>query len=949
MRRKFLIISGIIIFIFCIPAISLFVLSKIHYQAAHDEFVEFINQELDGEITFEDFSFSYLSKFPSVHIELDGVSVHDGNVEVLHIAKLDILLNLRKLWNKKLKIKKLLAEGLVLYSQIDSLGNKSRLFTRKNEAPGSPHEAWVVESHDIHIKNGKIYFGNKIKGNRMYLQVDKADLNLSENDSLLIFTGTITGTLDSLISNNTVLFTGQPITAKDLVFTINHLNGFKELEQGYILAHSLKITPRFTMKTHEDGQIIEIHISGENNLNTFLNLFEFHTGLDLKQVNPDAQLQLSYNQLGFVNPFLRPYSELDFQIIDAEFTGKALPFPLKLGLIKGNYNNGEGHSPETAELVIDTLHARVQESFVNARFKLSNLKDPVIDAHFIARLDMGHLIKENENYSLAGEIDLDLEINGKISELKKLHLEGKQQASGTIDVKDLELVLKDNGYTIEIIKGSALLNNQILEVAPLLGEFNESVFHFQGFLDNLDQYILKKNENLAGQFTLNFEEIDLRKINFDNKQDEGPANFSLSPFASVNIEFGVNGKRLITQIGIVENIKLNGSLEDLDVNVDLTATEIVYHDVKISNFRSHIHATEQEIEIDDLFTDLPFGNIKMDLLISDYQNDQINYSGTIDLLIDSLDVDNYLALEAFGIPDLRKKEEQETSEQDQVNWPDNLKLKVITKAGYLSYENAAVEKLRLFCDYDSEQIRLEELNFIFAGGSVKVHGYMDHDQPNSFPGYLYSKVDRIDIQEFFTSFDNFNQDIFTAENSSGKISWTSDYYFGLNENFKLLKDENLWSVNLIVHDAEFDKVAPIEKTLFFVGHKAKDNMIVSELDIDVFMFQNKMYFKDVLMNDNIANMEVFGEVDLDKKELDLGLEISLTDLFLRSKKKRRLETQEGVITLDKDKKLLLRMSGPISDHKLKMMSKRKFRNYREDLIDNIEGAEIEFKRKHKGM
>ncbi|NQT78039.1 MAG: hypothetical protein HQ565_10015 [Bacteroidetes bacterium] len=934
-------------------------------------------------------------------------------------------MNLRALWNKTVEIEKLLVDGVVLFSEIDSLGNKPHILGNKNNTSDKPHKGWLVESNDIHIKNSKIYFGNKIKGNRMYLELDQADFNLSENDSLLIFTGTLTGKLDSLISNNTVLFSGQPVTAKDLVFKINRFNGFKELSQGYILAHSLKITPRFTMKPHEDGQIVEIHISGENNLNTFLDLFEFHTGLDLKQVNPDAQLKLSYNQLGFVNPFLHPYSELAFQINNAEFTGEALAFPLNLGLIKGNYNNGEGHSPETAELVIDTLLARVQESFVNARFKLNNLNDPVIDAHFLAKLDMGHLIKENKNYSLAGEIDLDLNINGKISELKKLHLEGKQQASGTINVKNLELILKDNGFTVEIIKGSVLLNNQILEVATLVGAFNESAFHFHGFFDNLDQYLLKKNENLAGRFTLNFDELNLRKLNFDSKQDKGSANFSLSSFATVNIEFGVNGKRLITQIGMIENIELNGSLEEnilnvssmnfdfhegkaeaitgktditgrlaynssglsgvrinaglhftrcniesllnmfdpadttdksggnlnfpreFDINVDLTATEIIYYDATISNFRTHIHTTEQEIEIDDLFTNLPFGNIKMDLLISDYQNDQINYSGTIDLSIDSLDVDDYLSLEAFGIPDPRKKEEQETSIQDQVDWPDNLRLKVITKAGYISYKNAAVEELNLIGDYDSKQIMLEKLNFTFAGGSVKVHGYMDHNQPKSFPGYLYSKVDSIDIPEFFTSFDNFNQDVFTAENSSGKISWTSDYYFGLNENLKLLKDKNLWSVNFNVHNAEFDSVGPIEKTLFFVGHKAKDNMIVSELDIDVFMFQNKMYFKDVLMNDNIANLEVFGEVDLDKKELDLGLEISLTDLFLRSKKKRLQETQEGIITLDKDKKLLLRMNGSISDHKLKRMSKRKFRTYREDLIDNIKEAEIEFNRKHK--
>jgi len=949
MRNKLLIISGIIIFIFCLPVISLFVFSKIHYQAAHDEFVRIINYELDGEITLEDFSFSYLSKFPDVHIEVKGVSVHDGNVEVIHINKLDILLNLKKLWNREMKIEKLLVGGLVFHSEVDSLGNKPRIFTNKNNDPGSPHKGWMVEAGDIHIENGKIFFGNKIKGNRMYMHIDNADLDLSENDSLVIFTGVLTGTLDSLFSNNTLLFRNQPVTAKDIVFNINRFNGFKELEQGYILAHTLKIIPRFTMKPHEDGQIVEIHISGENDLNTFLDLFEFHTGLDLEQVNPDAHLQLSYNQAGFVNPFLRPYSELDFQITNAEFTGEALPFPLQLGLIKGNYNNGEGHSPKTAELVIDTLLASIQESFVSARFKLSNLNDPVIDAHFIARLDMGHLIKENENYSLAGEIDLDLEVDGTIRELKKLHLEGKQMADGTIDVKDLELIFKDDDYTIAIIKASALLNNQILEVASLVGAFNESAFHFQGSLDNLDQYILKKDENLDGRFTLNFDELDLTKISFNNKQDKGPGNFSFSSLEFVDIEFEVNGKRLITQVGIVENIELIGSLEELDINVDLTAAEIVYMDAVISNLRSHIHATEQQIEIDDLFTNLPFGNIKMDLLISDYQNEKINYSGIIDLSIDSLIVDDYLALEVFGIPDLGKKEKQESSEPGQNDMPDNLQMQVNIMAGYVSYKNASVEKVKLFCDYDTPEILLEELNFTFAGGSIRVNGYMDHGQPGSFPGYFYSKVDSIDIQEFFTSFDNFNQDVFTAENTSGKISWDSHYYFELDKSFKLLKDENLWWIDAVIHNAEFVQVEPIEKTLFFVGHKAKDNMIVSELNVHAFMVRNKIFFKDVLMNDNIANLDVFGEVDLNKKELDLGLEISLTDLFLRSKKKRRLETQEGVMTLDKDKKLLLRLSGPISDHKLKMMSKRKFSSYREDLFDNIGKAELTFKSKHENQ
>jgi hypothetical protein len=126
----------------------------------------------------------------------------------------------------------------------------------------------------------------------------------------------------------------------------------------------------------------------------------------------------------------------------------------------------------------------------------------------------------------------------------------------------------------------------------------------------------------------------------------------------------------------------------------------------------------------------------------------------------------------------------------------------------------------------------------------------------------------------------------------------------------------------------------------------KEQCGVRRQNIDVFLMQNKFYFKDILMNDNIANLEVFGEVDLNSKEMDLGLEISMTDLLFRSEKKRLRETEDNVSTFDKDKKFLLRMSGPLSEHKLKLMSKRKFKHYQEGLNGNIERAEAAFKKKH---
>jgi hypothetical protein len=225
-----------------------------------------------------------------------------------------------------------------------------------------------------------------------------------------------------------------------------------------------------------------------------------------------------------------------------------------------------------------------------------------------------------------------------------------------------------------------------------------------------------------------------------------------------------------------------------------------------------------------------------------------------------------------------------------------------------------------------------------------VHGGMHASEPDVLPGYLYSKVDDIDIQKFFTAFDNFNQDVFTSENTSGKVSWTAHYYFELGEKMVPVRNKNLWIIQMLVHDAELDKVEPIEKTLFFVGHKAKDEMIIKSLDIKAFLIKDRLFLNDVLMNDNIANLDLFGEVNLDDKTMDMGIEISLSDLFFRSKKRRIVNTEQGDVDLEKDSKVFLNLTGPLTDNKIKLMNKRKFNKKRKSFVQMLLEEEKSFKK-----
>ena len=167
----------------------------------------------------------------------------------------------------------------------------------------------------------------------------------------------------------------------------------------------------------------------------------------------------------------------------------------------------------------------------------------------------------------------------------------------------------------------------------------------------------------------------------------------------------------------------------------------------------------------------------------------------------------------------------------------------------------------------------------------------------------------------------------------------------MNSNFKTNLDDNLWAIDLLVHDALLEDVEPIQNALFFIGHKQKSDMIIKDFEIKAFMFEDKLLFSELLMNDNIANLEIFGMYSLNDSIMDFGSKISLSDIFLRSKKERNVETREGVVPLEQDSKLMLYFFGSLSDHKIKLFNRRKMNQFEKKLAKEIKRANNAYEKK----
>lgn len=1101
-----LIFLGLILIGIC----SLWVLAKSHNNSVHDELVNVINEEFDGKISFGDLRFSYLSNFPNARIELRDVTFINSNAGESHFERINVVLRLGSLFRDTLQIKKLSVENGFFSNEIDSLGRRPKLFGENTDSKSKNGRKLLLKSGDIEVENTQLFFGNQYKKNRMYIMVKSGRFELSSTDTTLLLQGKADASLDSLISKRTTLIKNQAARVENAAFQIHRITGVKELLDGEIYANDLKLTPSLKLIPEDDGNIIDFHILGDGNLDAFVDLFEVHVGSNLKQLNPNADLIISYNQEGFVNPFKRPYFHLDFKIKDARISSDKLRYPLSKVTLEGNYNNGSSHSPETAAIKVDTLNAEIENSYIRGRFTMSNLSDPIIDAHLVSQIDLGHFLPDSNKYELEGMVDLDLYTKGKISELKQLDFNKKEAAKGVITFNNVRMRAPKSNNAVSFKNGRIVLKNHFVKLNTEVNLDQASVLELKGEFNNLDEYLLGKTKALSGKLWVDFDMLDMQRLPILNEKKNNSGKHKQSKLPAFVFDLFVNGNVLKTKYGVLNNVKLasayrssevtmnsfafnyqkgkvsgsgkailhrtdiasikaelNANFKELnfalpkkdslskkdkqkkfslpsnlDATVDLKIDKGILFDIPVENFDLQLNAKGERLEVDQLrfktkegttnfkgnlnfregeilqlsgsgeialnklvldnylldnkiedadstrrvlgFKNLPkeldinlmlsandvrykdqfVKNLKTEFLVQNetllveyfkgdlaigsfdlalkankIRSPDISYVADLKMNLDVVNLNTLLKSEVFGIPDKKERYKEEDNGIVDFSFPTNWKVDLSATANSVKYKNAVVNNLDLAANYGNTKLELNRLKFNFGRGEVITRGFLKKENKASFPAYIFCESNELDLSEVLLAFNNFKQDEITYKNTDGKISWESDLHFNLIESFDTPSDSDLWKFKFRVHDAEFRDVKVIEETLSFIGHKAKDDFLVKELDIVGYLDGQEFLFKDVFINNNIVNMDVYGKINMRDSILDLGVEASLSDLLFRSKKKRVVQTQEGEVPLEGDLKIFLNVLGPKENRKVKTFSKKKFNRHREELSSQIENVE----------
>jgi hypothetical protein len=1101
MKKFFISIFAVILLLFFATIFTLGIFSRIHHKTTHEEVVNFLNHHIAHQVEFGDFNLSLIKRFPNILIELDDIRIHDGEQEILKVGELDVVINLKNLRMDSFELNRIIASQVIFNSVIDENGKKPVLFNSQNKTYQPKKRYLSLESHDLELIDAQLFFENKVKGNQAYISFEKGRFELEIKDRHIRILGEAAGKIDSIISNHNKLFSNLPVKAENASITIDQDQQLTHISGDAFYLLGIRLKPEIEFKKQDDGQTINLVIEGENDFDQFMEAINLQFGFEFKQVNPGAQLKLAYRQHGFVNPFKRPYSEVDFEIMEAAIESSSLPYPVTDIWLKGNLNNGDDHDPSSSNILIDTLSARIADSYVHSKLHLTNLKDPFIDGVLQADINLAHLF-ENGKIRSKGKIEANLVIKDKISELKKVHLDKDKGVQGNLKLVNADLEMPAESLKIKIPHAEILLVNHQVSLRETVITLNNSTFNLQGKLEDL-QNIWKSQESICGNFQVDFHSFNVSDLAL--KKDTLSEKKQSFKIPGIHFNIGINGKELITQAGKFTNIKLKtvvdpngidiknfnfnyqaGSMKgnltlkvsqdipesikgnisckfnslnldelkfsqksssskgislpkDTDIhfdikvaqgkfqgqafhNVDL-AGELFAEELKIGRMKTNIlggqfflyadakfnksqglwylkangntrlyhlkaeellsgqknkndqteknrrfqmpehtdiqlgfqvdtldygdfnfyqlktgiSLTKDHLNTDEFTLRLPSGKANVSLRIQDYLKEKPFIKGEVDLLYDTLEIENLIQAVSSFHP-------QKTSSHRQKIFkiPGNIDLTLHLESDWFKFKELLAEDFQLDASLNNEILMIDLLKTFYKNNLFEVYGSLGNNQYSQMTGHIYNKMSRMPMEDVLQSFDNFNQDQFTNQNATGNLSWEADYYLTLTPTLQPLSDQNYLKFDFTIHDGIISDNEMINKILFFIGHRVKEEIHINNATFNTFLYKDWIIIKDVKINNSISNIELFGSYHQPDSLLDLHLNLSLNDLFFRSGAKRKIQTDEGVMNLEKDASLFIDLSGSLAHQLIKIRNKRKHNAAQKDQMQFISMVEKDF-------
>jgi len=617
-----------------------------------------------------------------------------------------------------------------------------------------------------------------------------------------------------------------------------------------------------------------------------------------------------------------------------------------------------------------TLETLVEELRLKGNLNNKNSTLHIRSSQLIKQLAINNIIYSNNN-QLKSDIYIIIENESLLFEKSNLIIDKlKFNLDGSIHVSDnkaLYINILANNLRLDILQQNLPenLKNQFPDIVGQKGNVALSLtatsnniktegIHIESSINLTDGQILDKKRNVIlhrvsfrGKYSNGQEnslsgseiQLDDLEIAIGNNSFKGQLfvqNFS-DPNLIINTEAQLYLDELkeifvldtfdilqgkctakINYAGKLDNIK-NAHFSDIftenyDISLNIINGAVKFKDklITASNISGDLQL-KKSLLAENLFFTIEESDFLINGRVSklfEFLNDQEIFNANASLKSENINLNQLSALFL--------KEEGENTDMG-YQFPDNISFQLKIDVGKFTVGKFSASEIKGNVNYKPRMFSLHEISFNTMDGNAKAGGVIIQKYNNDFIVKSQSRLNQININKLFYTFNNFGQDFIVSDNLNGAISGDVFFASEWNDKIKVYKESVNSESRLMIEDGELIDFKPMEGLSRFIEIDELKHIKFKTIENFISIKNQQVTIPEMDIESSILNLKASGE-HLFSKEYSYHIELLLSDLLskkLKKKKKNSLSAQMMEEDSEDRVKLFLKIEGDAKDSKIR--------------------------------
>jgi hypothetical protein len=354
-----------------------------------------------------------------------------------------------------------------------------------------------------------------------------------------------------------------------------------------------------------------------------------------------------------------------------------------------------------------------------------------------------------------------------------------------------------------------------------------------------------------------------------------------------------------------------GSLEVDDGSVILKEKDYRIHDI------NGIINVGPEISFQDFAMTLNETNF---LLTGTFQN-VINYFTDNKSIING---NLYVYSKVFDGASLMKTK-SDTTDDEGIRFPERIRIKASVNADEMRLGKFIASDMKCELGYESKVLNINKFNLKFIDGTISGNTLISQQGDSCFVVNCTSKLDRIDIQQFFYACNNFAQDFIRDENLRGKLGGNVAFTAYWDDHLNFMPSGLTAQAEVEIINGELLKFDPMLSLSKYISVDELKHIKFKTLRNTITISDQTIRIPEMRINSSAFEITLSGIHNFDYS-FDYRLRVALSDVLFNKAKRKKKEIDDYLIMEDIGDETIIPISiiGKPDDFKVNFDSKKAF-------------------------